>query len=339
MLPNDFLDLRRSDFVRRRARAPRHGLRPGRQQRAVLRELHQSLPATRSSRDSGARRSARRPTPRSRFDLRWSGAGGAGGDRAAVFESQRRPPGVRARRLSLHRPRRRRLRRRSRSPRAESAGAAREDAAHRRQRRRQSPDRLPGACRQSVRARAARLRRGPRSGRSDFATRGATASTTRRAAGPARSSSATSARAPSRKSTTNRADAADGTTAGATVKARTTTSRRGRRRFCRSSIRFTSTAARRDSRSPADTSIAAARSVRRITGRYFFADYVAGRVWSLALTIDSQGEARASDLVEHTVGARRPESARQHQLLRQSTPMASSISSASRAGRYSALPA
>ena len=35
-------------------------------------------------------------------------------------------------------------------------------------------------------------------------------------------------------------------------------------------------------------------------GRYFFADYVAGRVWSLALTIDSQGEARASDLVEHT---------------------------------------
>ena len=36
------------------------------------------------------------------------------------------------------------------------------------------------------------------------------------------------------------------------------------------------------------------------TGRYFFADYVAGRVWSLALTIDSQGEARASSLVEHT---------------------------------------
>ncbi len=52
------------------------------------------------------------------------------------------------------------------------------------------------------------------------------------------------------------------------------------------------------------------------TGRYFFADYVAGRVWSLALTIDSQGEARASNLVEHTVGARRPESTRQHQLLR-----------------------
>jgi glucose/arabinose dehydrogenase len=36
------------------------------------------------------------------------------------------------------------------------------------------------------------------------------------------------------------------------------------------------------------------------TGRYFFADYVQGRVWSVALAIDSQGEARASGLVEHT---------------------------------------
>ena len=35
-------------------------------------------------------------------------------------------------------------------------------------------------------------------------------------------------------------------------------------------------------------------------GRYFFADYVQGRVWSLGLTIDSQGEARASGLMEHT---------------------------------------
>jgi glucose/arabinose dehydrogenase len=35
-------------------------------------------------------------------------------------------------------------------------------------------------------------------------------------------------------------------------------------------------------------------------GRYFFADYVQGRVWSLALTIDGQGEARASGLTEHT---------------------------------------
>jgi glucose/arabinose dehydrogenase len=34
-------------------------------------------------------------------------------------------------------------------------------------------------------------------------------------------------------------------------------------------------------------------------GRYFFADY-SGRVWSIALTIDSSGEARASNLMEHT---------------------------------------
>src|SRR5919197_620707 len=36
-------------------------------------------------------------------------------------------------------------------------------------------------------------------------------------------------------------------------------------------------------------------------GRYFFADYIAARVWSLALTIDpSSGEARASNVIEHT---------------------------------------
>ena len=36
-------------------------------------------------------------------------------------------------------------------------------------------------------------------------------------------------------------------------------------------------------------------------GRYFFADFVQGRVWSMALAVDAQsGEARASDLVEHT---------------------------------------
>ena len=34
-------------------------------------------------------------------------------------------------------------------------------------------------------------------------------------------------------------------------------------------------------------------------GRYFFADY-SGRVWSLALTIDATGEAQASDRREHT---------------------------------------
>lgn len=35
-------------------------------------------------------------------------------------------------------------------------------------------------------------------------------------------------------------------------------------------------------------------------GRYFFADFVFGRVWSVALSIASDGEALASDLQEHT---------------------------------------
>ena len=35
-------------------------------------------------------------------------------------------------------------------------------------------------------------------------------------------------------------------------------------------------------------------------GRYFFSDYVGGRIWSIALAVDGNGEARASDLIEHT---------------------------------------
>ena len=40
-------------------------------------------------------------------------------------------------------------------------------------------------------------------------------------------------------------------------------------------------------------------------GRYFFADFVQGRVWSIALTPDSSVGARASDLIEHTADLRR----------------------------------
>jgi glucose/arabinose dehydrogenase len=36
------------------------------------------------------------------------------------------------------------------------------------------------------------------------------------------------------------------------------------------------------------------------TGRYFFADFVQGRVWSLGLSIDSRGEARANGIIEHS---------------------------------------
>jgi len=35
-------------------------------------------------------------------------------------------------------------------------------------------------------------------------------------------------------------------------------------------------------------------------GRYFFADFVSGRVWSIGLTVANTGEATASGLVEHT---------------------------------------
>jgi len=35
-------------------------------------------------------------------------------------------------------------------------------------------------------------------------------------------------------------------------------------------------------------------------GRYFYADFITGRVWSLALTIDESGNASASDRIEHT---------------------------------------
>ncbi len=35
-------------------------------------------------------------------------------------------------------------------------------------------------------------------------------------------------------------------------------------------------------------------------GRYFFGDFVTGQIWSVALTVDSSGEARASGLIEHT---------------------------------------
>jgi glucose/arabinose dehydrogenase len=35
-------------------------------------------------------------------------------------------------------------------------------------------------------------------------------------------------------------------------------------------------------------------------GRYFFADFVQGRVWSMGLAIDGQGEARSSGVIEHT---------------------------------------
>jgi hypothetical protein len=40
---------------------------------------------------------------------------------------------------------------------------------------------------------------------------------------------------------------------------------------------------------------------RLFRGRYFFADFIRGRVWSIALALDlATGEARATGLIEHT---------------------------------------
>jgi glucose/arabinose dehydrogenase len=43
-------------------------------------------------------------------------------------------------------------------------------------------------------------------------------------------------------------------------------------------------------------------------GRYFFADFISGRVWSIALTVDPSGEARGSNRLDHTseIGGRTP---------------------------------
>jgi glucose/arabinose dehydrogenase len=41
-------------------------------------------------------------------------------------------------------------------------------------------------------------------------------------------------------------------------------------------------------------------------GRFFFGDFVTGRIWSIALTVQSTGEAVASDLIEHTAGQSAP---------------------------------
>ena len=90
------------------------------------------------------------------------------------------------------------------------------------------------------------------------------------------------------------------------MKARTTTSRRGRPAFT-PLIDPIHEYGRSSGQSVTGGYVYRGRALGpAFSGRYFFADYVAGRVWSLALTIDSQGEARASNLVEHTVGTRRP---------------------------------
>ena len=170
------------------------------------------------------------------------------------------------------------------SPRAEPLGAARQDAADRRERAGRASDGLPDPAGQS-RSRAAAARpeiwsvglRNPWRFSFDDPARGGTGAL----------SSVTSASTASRKWTTSRAAGAAGTMAGATAKGRTTTSLHGRPRSCRWSIRFTSTTAA-SGQSITGGYVYRGRALgAAFVGRYFFADYVQGRVWSLALTIDT----------------------------------------------------
>ena len=111
--------------------------------------------------------------------------------------------------------------------------------------------------------------------------------------------------------------AAAATTAGATAKARTTTCARlplAYQPARRSDLRVRPDA--RAARSPAATSIAAARSARRYRGRYFFADFVSGRVWSLALDDRRDREKPRRRIFASTRRSSAARPARERQLLR-----------------------
>ena len=220
---------------------------------------------------------------------------------AAVREPQRRQPGVRSRRLSLHRAGRRRHRQRSRASRTEPGGAARQDAAHRRQRRRQrsataiavppdnpfSPGRLRRRAAGNLGVRPAqsvavhvRRSRARRHRRADHRRR--------RPERVRRDRLRARGRGGRNYGWRNREGAHDNVTdATAGVLAADRSDLRIRPRTLGQSVTggfvYRGTAL-----GPA------------YVGRYFFADFVAGRVWSFGLSIDGNGEAAASGLVEHT---------------------------------------
>ncbi len=116
-----------------------------------------------------------------------------------------------------------------------------------------------------------------------------------------RSSSATSDRARSRKSTTSHAAAADATTAGAIAKGPTNNVTPNLPPafgpLTDPIYEYPRTLGQSVTGGFVYRGTALGPSY---VGRYFFADYVAGRVWSFALSIAGSGEATASGLIEHT---------------------------------------
>ena len=165
-----------------------------------------------------------------------------------------------------------------------------------------SPTRIPpaSACRPTIRS-STRRARGTRSGTSACAIPGASPSTTRRAAAPARWSSATSGRI--------RSEEIDYEPRGRGGRNYGWRNREGAHDYI-------------TSRPPAFTPLVdpifeydhtvgasitggyvyrGTRLGADYQGRYFFADFIRGRVWSIALTVEqATGEARASGLREHT---------------------------------------
>ena len=114
VLATDFLNLTSSVVCWRRTGTARPRVRARlRVERPLLRQLHE--PERRHRRRAVQRARRIRSSPIRGRDSTCMLGGHASLHHAAIFQSQRRAPGVRSRRLSLHRPRRRRIGQRSRT--------------------------------------------------------------------------------------------------------------------------------------------------------------------------------------------------------------------------------
>ena len=148
---------------------------------------------------------------------------------------------------------------------------------------------------------ANRWRRCQRSGASGCAIRGGTASTIRLAAAAAHSSSRMSVRTSGKRSTTSRAIEAPATTAGEIGRGRIPTSDRRRRPY-QPLVDPIHEYSHSQGQSITGGFIYRGRLLgSTFVGRYFFADFITGRVWSLALNVNaSSGEATVAQVTEHT---------------------------------------